>query len=316
MAGKLKIALTYISYPVAMARYFHEALLRRDDVDVWCAAPYTGRWIPWAGGMQLPERYLRKPDLPLAVSGVPTVSYPILENQKPWEPDLWLEVNAGLIGAGAPTSAPLALVLTDPHVLGKHYASCRPRANWVFCMQTPYMLLGDIWLPYAYDPIWHSETKIHARDRGFGAALLGLQYEQRTKLVQRLRSNGVKVEYELGLAYEDARAIYHNTVAGLNWSSLQDTTARVFELMAMGIAPVLNRVPDLMSMFEDRQDFLGFDTEDQAVSLVTELLDDLEFADWVGRCARKAVEPHSWDARVQQILEDTGLVTKDETATS
>jgi hypothetical protein len=90
----------------------------------------------------------------------------------------------------------------------------------------------------------------------------------------------------------------------------------VFELMAMGIAPVLNRVPDLMSMFEDRQDFLGFDTEDQAVSLVTELLDDLEFADWVGRCARKAVEPHSWDARVQQILEDTGLVTKDETATS
>lgn len=312
MAGKLKIALTYISYPVAMARYFHEALLRRDDVDVWCAAPYTGRAIPWAGGMQLPERYIRKPDLPLAVSGVPTVAYPILENQKPWLPDLWLEINAGLIGAGAPTSAPLALVLTDPHVLGQHYASCRPRARWVFGMQTPYLQAGDIWLPYAYDPIWHSETPIHARDRKYDAALIGLQYDQRNRLVKRLRGDGHKVFYELGLAYEDARDIYHNTVVGLNWSSLQDTTARVFELMAMGIAPVLNRVPDLMTMFKDEQDFLGFDSEDEAVSHVNELLFDLDWADDIGRNAREAVLPHSWDARVQQILEDTGLVPKDE----
>ena len=214
----LRIAITYIAYPVAMARYFHEALLRRKDVQVWSAGPYTGRWIPWGGGMPLPPEYCLRLNHQTALTQPPMVSYPMLEQHKPWEPDLWLEVNAGLTAIGKPVSAPLAMVLTDPHVLTDFYRSQRSRADFIFNMQSPYLLPGDIWLPYAYSPVWHTPSAIPWAERVNDVALLGLQYEHRTRLVNRLRALNLKVHYELGPAYDDAKAIYHNTRIGLNWS--------------------------------------------------------------------------------------------------
>jgi len=61
--SKIRCLINYIHYPVAIARYFHEALLQRDDCEVLSAGPYTGVNIPWAGGMQLPVSYLRPPDI-------------------------------------------------------------------------------------------------------------------------------------------------------------------------------------------------------------------------------------------------------------
>jgi len=98
---------------------------------------------------------------------------------------------------------------------------------------------------------------------------------------------------------------------GLNWSSLQDTTARVFEIMAFGIAPVLNRTPDLMEMFSEGEDFWGFDTLDEAVRQVDFCLDHPLSAEAIALQARQSVEPHSWDARVQTVLEEAGLANKD-----
>jgi glycosyltransferase involved in cell wall biosynthesis len=231
----------------------------------------------------------------------------LISSHKPWEPDLWLEINAGLTALGRPVSAPLAMVLTDPHVLTEFYASQRARADYVFNMQSPYLRPKDLWLPYAYSPVWHTPTEVAWDQRENDAALLGLQYQHRTKLVSALRSQGLKVHYELGPAYGDARAIYHNTRVGLNWSSLQDTTARCFELMAFGLPAVMNRVPDLMSLFKDGQDFIGFDNESQAVTAINGLLADPQKAQEIGRAARKAVEPHTWDSRVETILKEVGL---------
>ncbi len=301
---KLKIAITYMAYPLCMARYFHEALLRREDVEVWCAAPYSSTQIPWLGGMNLPEKYLLKPDLALPAIP-PRLSYMIVENRCPWTPDLWLEINSTFNAIGKPTNAPLAIVGADPHVLD--YSDARKRADVFFNMQRPYMQAGDEWLPYAYDPVWHSQTSIRFAQRKYDASLIGLQYPNRQILFSRLRTLGLKCFAETGPCYNDARAIYHNTKVGINWSSLQDTTARVFEVMAFGIAPVFNRVPDLMAMFKEGRDFEGFDTTGEAIGKISALKNDPIRSEELGRNARIAVECHSWDARIQQIFDRMGI---------
>ena len=77
--------------------------------------------------------------------------------------------------------------------------------------------------------------------------------------------------------------------------------------MAFGIAPVFNRVPDLMAMFKDGQDFEGFDTMDEALGIINALINDPIRAEELGRNARIAVEPHTWDARIQQIFTGMGI---------
>jgi len=290
---------------VAMGRYLCDALRRRSDVDVWTAGPYTGRWLPWSGGMSLPMSYVYPPNMSLPLGVRPEVNYSLLEGRAPWQPDLWIEANAALFTQGRPKGR-YAVVGTDPHVLD--YSAARAKADFFFCMQKPYMKPGDHWLPYAYDPTWHTPSAIPWTEREYDAALLGLQYPQRTQLVDRLRSRGHSVRYELGLAYGDAAKVYHNTRVGLNWSSMQDTTARAFELMAFGLPAVLNRVPDLMAMFTDGEHFVGFDNLDQAVAAVEMLLKDPERAKKMGEAARHAVEANTWDARVEQILKTVGLL--------
>ena len=306
---KIRVAFISIFYPVFMGRYLLEALRRRPDVELWTAGPYTARWIPWAGGMHLPETYVFRPDHPLPAGTPCEVPYPQLQHSVPWEPDLWLEVNSTLRAIGRPKGGTYAIVGTDPHVLD--YGPERQRADIFFGMQKPYLRPGDRWLPYGYDPVWHSPTTVPAAERKYDAALLGLHYPQRTELVRILRGSGLQVRYELGPAYEDARAIYHQARVGLNWSSLKDTTARVFEVMAFGIAPVLNRVPDLMEMFQDGVEFVGFNSDDMtgAMNAAIGLARDPDRCDALGKAARFAVEQHhSWDHRIQTLLKEVGLV--------
>jgi len=302
----IKVGFVSIFYPLFMGRYMLEALLRRADVEVWTAGPFTGRWIPWAGGMNLPQRYVYTPDLALPAGNPATLDWGVVEAQAPWEPDLWINVSSTLRTIGRPKSGKYAVIAADPHVL--NYDRDRAQADLFFNMQRPYMKSGDRYLPYGYDPVWHAQTTVPMRERNIDAALLGLPYPNRTRLTDALKGRGHTVIYSIGQCYEDAREIYHRSLVGLNWSSLQDTTARCFEIMAFGIAPVLNRVPDLMAMFKDGEHFLGFDTLEQAIKQVERVLHDPALAEQIGLNARRAVEPHSWDARIQQVLSEAELV--------
>ena len=307
---KIRIAFGTIFYPLTMSRYMLEALQRREDVELWTYGPFSGAWIPWGDGMSLPTRHVFTPNAPLPLGpGVqPIVRYGQMELLKPWEPDLWLEVNAGLQAQGKPVSGKYAVIGTDPHVLGQIYDRVRPRADYFFGMQSPYLGEGDIFLPYAYDPIWHSPSPISMKDRAYDLALIGLQYPQRTNVVNILRNRGMKVYYELGKVYDEARDIYHNTKVGFNWSSLLDTTARVYELMAMGTVPVLNRVPDLMNMFENGKDYVGFDTANEAVNHIEYYVNHPEEAEIISAQAKEAVKEHTWDARMETVLQEVGLL--------
>jgi glycosyltransferase involved in cell wall biosynthesis len=300
----LRIAYTCIWYPVAMGRYIHDALVRRPNTEVWSAGPYTGRWIPWKGGMFLPEAYAFKPSFPMPLANVAEVNYNLLQTKVPWEPDVWIEANAGLRAVGRPKQK-YVVIGTDPHVLD--YTPARKSADLFFSMQRPYMKPGDKWMPYGYDPIWHTPTSKPVRERKYDIALVGLDYANRREAIAIMESKGHATYLQNGPAYGDARDIYHDTKIGLNWSSLQDTTARVFELMAFGIAPLLNRVPDLMQMFQEGRDFEGFSTMQELQDKAEALLANPDHCQALGDQARQSVEPHSWDNRVADLLKECGL---------
>ncbi len=305
--AKIKIAFTMIYYPVAMGRYILDALRRRDDVELWTFGPYTGEWIPWMHGMTIPARYVYRPDFPLSLP--PFISYGLAEASKPWKPDLWLEVNAQMQTEGRPSGL-YAVVATDPHVTD--YTPQRQRADLFFNMQRHYMAGKDIYLPYAYDPIWHSFSPVPAAERANDAACIGLMYNKRTRLVENLRGKGLRVIQTTGPCYAEARAIYHQTRVGLDWAASQDLNARAFELMAFGCAPLLSRVPDLGEFFKEGEHYEGFSSMDEGIAKAVALAQNPDRVDALARRARAAVEPHTWDARAQFILETAGLVPKAE----
>lgn len=293
----IKIVLSGIFYPLAMLRYFEAALKRRDDIELFAVGPYTGAWIPWNGGMNLPAKYAKPPNLPLPkVQNYVPVEY--IEKQLPWQPDLWLQIDAGFHFQGKPTNGKNVIVGTDPHVLD--YNQQRGFADAFYCMQTPYMKSGDEWLPYAYDPIWHRPEE---QPQNYDVCLLGLHYEQRNQLVRALRDKGVNVYYDIGPVYDEARALYNQAPIGLNWSSAKDLTARVFELTAMKRLALVNRVPDLWTFFSD-EDVLTFEQLGDAVAGVKWALDHPKRAQEMAEAGYKKVQPHTWDARITQVIDD------------
>jgi len=293
-------------YPVSIGKYFMFALQRREDVNLYTVGAYTGNWIPWKGGMYLPEQYSKPPDLPMtrAFIGNTAVNPVIVENRLPFKPDLWINADAGF--AFSKPNCPYAIIATDPHVL--RYGLQRKNCDRFYNMQKFYMqnYPNDIYLPYAADPVWHSPLE---REKEYDACLIGLQYENRNRLVDRLRAKGLKVFYETGVVYDEYQEIYAKSRVALSWSSLQDLIARVFESFAMNVPLVANIVPDIYTHFEMGNHYLGFHTVDEAEDCVMSILNDPEAAMIMANRAHELVkEKHLYDHRIEQILEDFDLI--------
>lgn len=253
--------------------------------------------------MHLKSEYAKSPNLQLP-QNVLSAKVPIamIESQLPWEPDLWVQVDAGFHLMGKPKHGKNFIVGTDPHCLD--YSEARQWADLFLCMQTPYMKSGDEWLPYAYDPTCHFSDPTPV-EKLCDAGFVGAPYDNRMALVKAIDAAGMTVLVTgYGPAYEEARQYYQKMRVGLNWSSLQDTTARVFEIMAMQMCLVTNRTPDLEKIgFVEGRDYLGFDDVDEAVRQVQYALSsDPPVRDRIALGGYNAVRPHTWDARVERIL--------------
>lgn len=282
---------------MAIASYIYQALARRDDVDLFTVGPYHGRNIPWGGGMQLPAKYDNKPDMVLP--NQPKMPISFVEARLPVQPDLWIQVDAGFSLFGRPKHGEVIVIGTDPHVL--NYDQQRKDADRFYCMQTPYMKAGDLYLPYAHDPHrWHyPEPDVEPQ---YDAALIGLHYENRNALVTELRKYGLKVLYDLGPCFDEARLAYASAPIGLNWSSRQDLTARVFELLGMARLAVVNDVPDLGRFFKDGQDLVTFKTLSEAVEKVLYYVERPEERQVIADQGHHTVQPHTWDNRIRRLL--------------
>lgn len=303
----INIALIGIFYPLAMLRYFERALRRRDDVNLITAGIYTGNWIPWNGGMRLPQKYAKAPDVLLTAGTNIVSSLPMAfaEARLPagFEADLWLQIDAGFHLTGKPRFGMNVVVGTDPHVL--NYDRQRKLADRFYCMQRVYAKPGDSWLPYAYDPEWHAPMlPPEATPMQFDCCLLGLHYEQRNAWVNGLRDRGLTVDYDLGPIGWEAKARYAAAFVGLNWSSLKDLNARVFELLAMDKVAVCNIVPDLTEFFVPGRDLLTFTTLSEAIEKVMWAVDNPGSASDIASAGHYQVKRHTWDARVRQIIKE------------
>lgn len=300
--NKIRVVLLYKSFPFTMANYFRRALERRDDVELFTAGEFYGQWIPWAGGMNIPMKYPNQVDLPFP-RGTDTVFWKMVENQLPWEPDLILNVDAGFHLKDKP-DVPYYVVATDPHCLGDWYSRVRPLADKFFNMQPAYMQDGDILLPYAFDKDAHYPTDT---EKEYDCSIIGLHYPQRDEWVRRLKLHGVKVNYRIGDIYDEYREENNKALIGLNWSSLEDVTARVFEIMAMRLVPVLNRLSGLNALgFIDGKHYLGFSNMEEAVEKVLWAKNNPEEAKQIARNAYNFVHEMdmTWDNRVRKILGD------------
>ena len=302
---KIRVVVSGLLFPVTMLHYFWRAFERREDIDLKVVGPFFGDWIPWKGGLRLPTRYVKYPTIPLPqeYAGSQGLNPSFIEAQLPWKPDLWLQVDAGW-WLKKPDAGVVAHVATDPHVL--NYDRQRNECDVFFNMQTPYMKNGDKYLPYAFDPEIHYPI---LTDKIYDATLLGLQYENRNQLVGRLRQRGLNVLYETGVVYDEYRVAYNQARGALSWSSLLDTPTRVYEAMAIATPLVCNRTPDLSNFFVERDHYLGFDSVDEAEQQVMYLLNDPEFAaEMSDNAYRKVIAGHSWDKRVEQILDNCKLL--------
>lgn len=288
---------------MAILRYFEAALQRRDDVNLYTVGPYTGTWIPWNGGMNLLQKYAKSPNRALPDTNYQPVPINFIESQLPFKPDVWLQIDAGFYFLGKPRYGVNVIVATDPHVL--NYDRQRQFADLFYCMQTPYARPGDKYLPYAYDPIWHSPEE---QPQNYDVAFIGMMYPERQQLVQRLRAEGIKVIAQTGPIFDEAREIYNQAPISFNWSSKLDLCARVFELAAMKRAAVVNDVPDLEMFFEEGQDLMQFCTVDGALNNIKYLLAHQDDLLSVSENGYQAVQPHTWDARISQILEDCEVI--------
>lgn len=297
----IKVVLSGIFYPMAILRYFEAALERREDVELYTLGAYTGRQIPWGGGMLLSEKYARSPDYRVPQGS--TIPFEFVERQLKFKPDLWLQIDAGFQLVGKPCQGINAIVATDPHVLD--YTTQRSQADKFFCMQRIYSKPGDVYLPYAYDPVWH--RSLGEVEKDIDVILLGLHYEQRNLLVRELVRRRIIVHYVLGPVFEEAHQLYERSRVGLNWSSLLDLNARVFEIMGMGLPLVTNRVPDMGLFFEEGRDYLGFESVKEGAEAVVQLITDPKLASQIARAGHRVVKDHTWDARITQIFEEVGL---------
>lgn len=310
----MKIVLAGLYYPFAMLSYFRRALERRTDVELVTLGAFTGQHIPWNGGMDIPMKYPNQVDIPLPAN-MNAVSWNMVKGRLPWEPDLVLNIDAGFHFSTKP-DVPYYVVATDPHVLSPWYEKVRPIADKFFNMQgAPYIQDGDIWLPYAFDPKAHYPMEFSIFNpitnenekfsHGYDCAIVGLHYPQRDEWVARLRAKGVTVNYRIGDIYDEYREENNKAWIGLNWSSLQDVTARVFEIMAMRLVPVLNRLPGLDALgFEENRHYLGFSSMDEAVEKVLWAKANPDQAKQIALGAYQYVNQKqmTWDNRIAQIL--------------
>lgn len=317
--SRIKVLVLSIWYPLSISRYFEKALRHHPELDVIATGPFTGNWIPWMGGMTLADKYARVPELPLPLPpNVGRVSYDFVKAQLPegWVPDLVLAIDAGINWTAKPQDGYVATIGTDPHVLD--YSHARSISDKFFNMQKCYSHPGDIYLPYAYsihdhyivdqvitqDGLYTSAEQIK---KDSDCILIGMPYENRVNWVNELRKHGVSVTFENKPVFDEYRQLANRARIGLNWSSLNDLNARVFETPAFGLAMVTNRVPDLPLFLTENEDYLGFDSLQEAVEKVMRLVNNPSEAECLAANAHRKIKNETYETRVETVLKECGF---------
>ena len=319
MTSKLKVLFHSLFYPMAIAQYFRRALELRDDLDLKTTGITTGNFIPWRGGMNVPQKYAYTPDIPLPYHfSNPIADYDYVKTFfNGWKPDLIITVDASSRWLNKPTDGFVTTIATDGHAL--NYESSRRNSDKFFNMHQAYAQAGDLILPYAYDHTCHFEDYPH-HEKKYDVAMVGVEYQHRIELAQRLQAEGITVNFSNGDIFDEYRNAHQEAIIGLNWSSQNDLNARAFEVPMMGNILVTNRVSDMElprhHYFDFAYQFEGgnFDSHEGksrfvpgAVEKVKYVLANLPQAYEQLEEMRKLMVNETYSARIQEVLNVCGF---------
>lgn len=306
----MKILMHHRHFPVSMGRYLKRALrkLGHEVFSVGSIDPRGPEYVIWS-----PGGYPQYVDAPALVT--PEVpSYPLDEVLRSisFSPEAIIQMgDVTWLEGKAPV--PNVIVMTDPHCVDYH-----PRlahADLQICMQDHYRDLypGSFWVPYAYDEEFH--YFIPGEPREYDAVLIGLQYDNRVAVIERLRGMGHRVYRALGDLFHEGTRIYNRSLIAFNWSSRMDLPARFYEGLAYKRLVVTNRVPDLLRAgFQEGVHYVDFQSEDEAVEKCAFYIGHPELAQAIAERGYQAVQTkHTWRARAVQILtlmREQGLIAQ------
>lgn len=299
-----RILVAAIHYPIASGRYIARAL-RRMGHDVKTIGPCTGRDV-W--GLELPEGSEWKPDYEYTVFGN---GFPEIEA---WSPELIITADSAFT-IGIETPCPHVLYGVDNHVRDYSYQNdygLSPKFSHLFLAHSNGYRIGEenvTWLSCAYDPDMHY-VEIPWDKRPFHAAMVGVVYEERAQIINKMADAWLRVLAGTGAILDAYRHNYNQALISVCKSIKGDLAQRVFETAAMGCLILSDRVPDMDKLgMVDGVHYVGYDTPDEATQKALEIVNDWEpervkemidaSLDWV--------RPHTWDARCQTILEVMGL---------
>lgn len=312
--AKLKVLMLNKWWAFTLGHLFLKALQRRDDIDLKTTGQFSGAYIPWCGGLRLPEKYVHTPDIPLSLRmEEQEIDYNMVKvHLGDWKPDLIINTSSTCYWKNKTSDGYSVAIAIDPHAL--NYDHARSVSDKFFNMQKVYSQEGDVYLPYAFDPTIHYEDT--NEEKILDVCMVGLEYPWRIQLMDELRKRGLKCHSSTGLVYDEYRKIYSQSHIGLNWSSLNDLNARAFETPMMNI-PVMNHVTDMeyFPAFQKSCQFHAANTGDesniksvpQAVEIVINIMNNLEGFKSRTLEMRKELANETYDARIQQILDTCGF---------
>lgn len=297
-----RIALTYIKYPMAIGTYFEDAF-RNTEHEIITVCPYSGTWIPWKGGMHLPEKYAIPPDYQIPWDQRAWYSFEQAEELMGFRKiDVWVSIDAAYHLRGKPRDALSVWIAVDSHCV--NYDEQREQADFMFNVHQDFMRPGDIHLPVGYSPRWH--YPVFAEEE-YDVMLLGLMYPNRVAAIQQMAWRGHETLIDNGPCFDEARELYAKTKLIFNWSLPDNTVCRVWESMAMGKCLVTNYSTTLRDGFEDEIHYVGFSNMAECIEKMEYLLAHDNTRKAIAQAGYKAVQSHTYDQRVRTILETIGL---------
>lgn len=280
----LKVLIHCIHYPVASGRYAVDAF-RRLGHDVRHVGHETGRQI-W--GMDVAEKYVWHQESP----------------EGGWTPDLAILMDTSYRWHYPDANVPTIVWSVDNHVRDLR----QPGIVHYFLAHSqgpahPVSFQDETYLPCAYDPIWHTPSPIPFEAREYDVAMIGVMYPQRVKLVNELRTAGLKVYAGTGLLFEEYRDAYWNSRISLCVSANGDVAQRVFETAAMGNLVISDECADFERLgITSGMVLVGNDTR-EIVNWCKLYSQKPDTAQRIIEQSLAWVRPHTWDTRAQVIVD-------------
>ena len=257
----------------------------------------------------------REPDVPLPTKTPPWYAYDEVVRGLPWKPDvLWLlEGGEDLRVIDVPSDVPFVHQSTE--VLHMEWSRLVTPHRYVNFTCNGFAPPDVKWLPYGFDTDDAGGAYIPMRSREYDCAQVGSARQSRVLIWDHLRrAKDVHCWFSGSLWGPAHFALYRNARSTFCNQTHDFACPRVFDAMGMGCLLISDRVPSIMSLFEDGKHFVGYDRvmmpggegipdPDWILDTVRRCRREPDWASGIAQAARElAWAKHTYTNRVAEVL--------------